>query len=416
MKGRRSRSCQVAIVGAGLAGLSAARSLVAAGIEPLVLEARDRVGGRTLTRHFADGTFVDEGGQWISPGQERIVALAADLGVALFPSWSEGATVHWSEGARHEAPGLFLPGEDAVAGAVLQAARELATMAREVPPDAPWQAPRAAEWDRVSLHDWLAANVAPVRARRILATAFEGVFASNTTRASLLAALFWARSGDPLTPFVATADPGPERRFVGGAQQISERMADDLGDSVLLGTRIRGIQNDADRVIAEATDLRIEARRAIITLPPALCARILYVPAMPRERDHLCQRAPMRWVIKVHCLYPSRFWVEAGLSGAVTSDAGIIRVCADDSPPSGTPGVLVGFIEEDQGCGWPGSPARSAAPPSWPTSAAISAQRRSARSSTASTTGAPTSSVAGPTRATGRRACGRPTAPPCAAR
>ena len=66
MKGRRSRSCDVAIIGAGLAGLCAARRLAASGIEPLVLEARARVGGRTLTSHFADGTFVDDGGQWIS--------------------------------------------------------------------------------------------------------------------------------------------------------------------------------------------------------------------------------------------------------------------------------------------------------------------------------------------------------------
>jgi monoamine oxidase len=105
VSGRRARSCDVVIVGAGLAGLSAARRLAAAGVEPLVLEARNRVGGRTLTSHFADGTFVDDGGQWISPGQDCVVALAAELGVALVPSWSEGAMVHWRDGVRHESAG-----------------------------------------------------------------------------------------------------------------------------------------------------------------------------------------------------------------------------------------------------------------------------------------------------------------------
>jgi monoamine oxidase len=247
---------------------------------------------------------------------------------------------------RYEAPSLFLPGDGAVAAAVQQAARELTAMAGAVPVEAPWEAPCAAEWDRVSLHEWLSGNVGSVQARRILAMAFEGVFASNTTRTSLLAALFWARSGDPLTPFVATVDPGPERRFVGGAQQLSLRMAEELGDRVLLGMPVMSIEHCSEGVIAETVNLGVRARRAIVTLPPALCGRIRYVPAMPRDRDHLCQRVPMRWVIKVHCLYPSRFWAAAGLSGAVTSDAGIVRVCVDNSPPSGFPGVLVGFIEE----------------------------------------------------------------------
>jgi len=90
----------------------------------------------------------------------------------------------------------------------------------------------------------------------------------------------------------------------------------------------------------------ISARRAVIAMPPALAGRIHYEPALPAMRDHLTQRVPMRWAIKVHCLYRRRFWTDEGLSGQVVSDAGAVRVCADNSPPSGAPGVLVGFIEE----------------------------------------------------------------------
>lgn len=338
--------CDVAIVGAGLSGLYAARILTAAGFDVRVVEARDRVGGRTLTRSFTDGTFFDDGGQWVSPGQNEVVALARELGVELFPSWSDGLTVHWRSGQRHLAPGLFLDDEDEVTAAVQGAARELFSMALSVDPERPWEA--RASWDDLSLHQWLADNVSLPQARRILATAIEGVFASNTLRTSLLAALYWVRCGDPLTPFVTTDDLGPEQRFAGGAQQLCSRMADELPGKIHLDVPVEEITQTDSSVILGAAGCQFAAQESIVSVPPALAQRIRYVPRLPALRDQLMQRAPMRWVVKVHCLYPRRFWTEEGLSGAVISDSGLVRVCADNSPPSGAPGVLVSFIEEAQ--------------------------------------------------------------------
>jgi monoamine oxidase len=183
-------------------------------------------------------------------------------------------------------------------------------------------------------------------ARRTLATAIEGVFARNSVPTSLLAALFWIRCGDPLTPFLATGDLGPERRFNGGAEQLSQRMAEALGQRVICRAAVTRISHTRDAVRVSAGDITVSAQRAIITIPPALSTRLQYEPPLPTMRDHLAQRAPMRWVIKVHCRYRRRFWVEEGLSGQTISDEGAVRVCADNSPPSGAPGVLVAFIEE----------------------------------------------------------------------
>jgi monoamine oxidase len=340
------RSCEVAIVGAGLSGLHAARTLAAAGVDVIVVEAQDRAGGRTLTAHLDDATFIDDGGQWVSPNQDRIVRLAAELGVELFPTWSDGRMVLVRDGQRLISDGLFVDGDGDAQAEATRAAKELAAMAESVPIDAPWTAPRASDWDAQRLHDWLGANVASERARIALATAIEGVFARNATSTSLLAALYWARCGDPLVPFTATDDPGPERRFVGGAQQLSELMARALGERVLLETPVHSLELRSRRVLVNAPERVIEARRAIVTLPPALAGRLRYLPGLRAARDHLCQRAPMRWVIKVHCVYPERFWADDGLSGAAAADDGLIRTTADNSPPSGTPGILVGFIEE----------------------------------------------------------------------
>ena len=163
--GQDTRACDVVIIGAGLSGLYAARTLVAAEVDVLVLEAQHRVGGRTRTTHLADGTYIDDGGQWVSPGQDRMVQLAAALGVTLFPSWGDGLTVDWHNGQRSTYHGLFPPGDPAAAPAARQAAALLTQMAGTVPLETPWTAPQATAWDQQTLHHWLAAIGLPWRPR-----------------------------------------------------------------------------------------------------------------------------------------------------------------------------------------------------------------------------------------------------------
>ena len=200
----------------------------------LVLEAQNRVGGRTLTGHFGDGTFVDDGGQWVNQGRIASPRWPKSLVSGCFQVGAKG-TVHWRASRRIISKDPFLLEDGDALRATRQAAAALATMAESVPSEAPWTAPRAAEWDAFTLHDWLCTHVESRAARHALATAIEGVFARNSAPTSLLAALFWIRCGDPLSPFLATSDLGPERRFDGGAEQLSQRMAEPLGQWVTTG-------------------------------------------------------------------------------------------------------------------------------------------------------------------------------------
>jgi monoamine oxidase len=196
-------------------------------------------------------------------------------------------------------------------------------MAADVPIDFPWTARLAGQWDQQALNDWLATHVHIERARMVLATAIQGIFWRNVSRTSLLAALFWIHAGDPLNPFVpgsgVTEETGPERRFVGGAQQLCLLMAARLGKRVKLDRPVNEVAQDAKGVLVRAKGREVRARYAVITLPPAMATRLRYVPALPTQRDHLGQHAPMHWAIKVHCVYPQRFWnLDAeNLSGTV---------------------------------------------------------------------------------------------------
>jgi monoamine oxidase len=335
----------VVVVGAGLAGLVAARDLVAGGADVVVLEARDRVGGRTLTLPAADGTPIDHGGQWIGPTQDRIAALAQSLGVTTFATWDRGLHTEFRDGRAHRFGGGFPASDPGTAVAMGVAIRELDAMAATVPPEAPWSAEQAPAWDAQTVESWLQARVTAEGARTWLRTAVRGTLAAEAGELSLLHALFVVRGAGGLASLLETAGGAQERRFHQGAQTISIRLAEALGERVVLGAPVSVVRHDAGGVVVEAAGRAVAAQRAILAIPPALAGRVAYRPALPGWRSQLTQRVPMGSVVKVHALYDEPFWRHHGLSGLVVSDRGPVEVVYDNSPEGGSPGVLVGFVE-----------------------------------------------------------------------
>jgi monoamine oxidase len=354
----RTEAVDAVVVGAGLAGLMAARELEAAGASVLVVEANDRVGGRTMTRSVA-GVPVEMGGQWIGPGQPRINALAGELGVEIFPSEVPGRTVFHEGGRRSEyAEGDEVPfAEPDAAAEVGRAFEALSRLAAEVPADAPWTAEKAREWDEQTLETWKLGQTTSVGARFYFDLAVESLYACEPHDVSLLSVLADVASSGGFGGLFEIEASAEEHRLVGGAQSLSERMARGLEGRVVLGSPVRRISQDDEGVLVESDGVSIEAGAVVVSVPPALRGRIEYAPALPPAHDGLSQRIPMGAVIKCSAVYDAPFWREAGLSGRAESDTGPCKVTCDNSVPGGDVGVLTGFVLGADARRWGGRPA-----------------------------------------------------------
>jgi monoamine oxidase len=336
----------VAVVGAGLAGLVAARDLLAAGLSVLVLEARDRVGGRLLNHTLESGAVVEIGGQWVGPTQDRVLALAEELSVGLFPTYVEGEHFLAVDGnvERYGGDDFALP-EDALAD-VGETQQRLEEMASTVPLDEPWRAAEAAAWDAQTVDAWLVANAKTETGLGYWRTLVPALFSAETAEMSLLHFLFYCRSGGTLDRLTATSGGAQESRLEGGSQQLALRLADRLGDDVVrLGAPVTAIHQDDGGVKVTHDGGVVEAVHAIVALPPSLAGRIRYSPALPPLRDQLTQQVPMGYVTKVQIAYPEPFWRAEGLSGSVFSLDDEVSVIFDNSPADLSCGVLLGFLE-----------------------------------------------------------------------
>ncbi len=340
----------VVIVGGGLAGLTTARRLAASGHDVRVLEARDRVGGRTCTVAAGADCWHDLGGQWVGPTQDHVAALLTELGLRTFPTWTAGDFMAGvgSELSRYRGriPRLGVR----VLADALQAQLRLDRMARRVPPDRPWDAVRALEWDSETFETWIRRATYTEGGGEYFRVISDAVFASEPSSFSLLHALAYIRSGQGVDHLIDTRGGAQQDRVMGGTQQMSELMATALGDRVMLNAPVHRVEygdegGAAGGVLVTTQVATVSARRAVVAVPPTLAGRIDYRPAMPARRDQLTQRMPAGAVIKCLAVYDHPFWRDDGLNGQVASNRPPVKITFDTSPPAGGSGVLLAFVE-----------------------------------------------------------------------
>jgi len=359
--GRRRRSVDVAVVGAGFAGLTAAVELQKHGKSVAVLEARDRVGGRAHNHHIGGGEISEAGATFVGPTQGHILRMAKRFKVGKFPTYDTGDNVYYRDGTRltysDKTPTGIVPPDPTVAADAAEVVSLMDQLSTEVPVDAPWQASRAGQWDGQTLDSWARSHSSYSKNenfRRLVEVATRPIFGAEPREISFLFTLFYiAASGDETHPGTfernfSTRGGAQMWRFHGGTELLAQKMARSLGKRVVLRSPVTGIVQRDSRVTVHSERLDVRAKRVIVAIPPTLAGRIRYQPQMPPGRDQLTQRLPQGTLMKVAVVYDRPFWRDAGLNGPALSLNGPVNATFDDSPPDGKPGVVFGFIGGDE--------------------------------------------------------------------
>lgn len=342
----------VAVVGAGPAGLMAARTLQAGGLSVAVLEARDRVGGRTWSR-VIDGAFLELGGQWVSPDQTELLGLLDELGLQTFPRHREGASVYLApDGSRHEYTGEMFPAEEHTQAEMRRLIAALDALAAEIGPHTPWEHPKARELDTITFTEWLRTQSEDAAARENIGIFLAGGMLTKPAHAfSALQAVLMAASAGGFSHLV-DEDFILDRRVVGGMQSVSEAMADRLEPgTVHLDSPVRRIEwgegPDDGGVVVVSDTVTVEAQKVIVAVPPNLYSRISFSPPLPWLQQQMHQHQSMGLVIKVHAVYETPFWRDAGLSGTGFGAGELCQEVYDNTNCGEARGALVAFVADE---------------------------------------------------------------------
>jgi monoamine oxidase len=343
------READVCIVGAGFAGMGAAWRLHQQGLSVVVMEARDRVGGRTWTECLQDGTPIERGGAWFGPGQDCAYTLATEMGRSSYPTFFEGEQILVEKGKPIRYSGLVpLRINPWQLGNLGLTVARLDGMARKVPSDEPWKARKAREWDAQTIGRWVTNNTARGTGRDMIVSFVTGLFGCDLSEVSLLGVLHMISSNGGINDLASIKGGHQQDRVVGGTQSILEELRGRLGDEVHLGAPVRDIRYGKDGVDVNSQGVMVHARRAIVAVPLWLCDRILWDPPLPIDRAQLIQRVPPGHFWKIHVVYDDPFWRTQGLNGQSLDTGSVVALTLDGCGPIPGAGVLVIFASGAQ--------------------------------------------------------------------
>lgn len=354
-------SVDVAVIGAGLAGLTAAQHLLDAGKSVIVLEARNRVGGKVYNQPLKNGGVTEVGAEFVGPTQDAVLALIKELGLETFDTYNQGKSVFWRNNTRTAYAadpqlGVIPPvGEDALIQIATTQA-ELDGWAATINTSAPWEHAQAAEWDKQTFEQYLASAALVADAHLVLSTALKGILSVEPREVSLLYVLAYiAAAGNEttvgdLTRLVDVTDAAQEKRVVGGTGLIPTRLAEKVGTKhIALNAAVSCVTKSAKGYTITSQAGTVRAKKVVLALAPPLVNRIQFSPPLPASRQRLNKEMRMATIGKGIPIYDTPFWrTQENLNAQVFSDRGSVRVTFDSTPEDTAFGAILGFILGDE--------------------------------------------------------------------
>lgn len=327
----------VIIVGAGFSGLAAGLKLKEQGIKSVIIEARDRVGGRTKTEFLPDGTQIDIGGQWIGPTQDRMYELVEKYGVKTFNTIAEGSsTIQFEEGKLIE----YMPYE------VINLLKKVDALAKTVNLDKPWETNDADKLDHETFRTWLERNSESKEATnfvgRILA---GGLLSANSGEISVLQMILYIATGNGTSILLGMHGGAQQDRLIGGPQYLAKCMAEDFGlENIYFNQDVRNIEYSENLVeVTSASGTKFKAKKIILAIPPAVANKVIFKPELPVMKSRMLKQLLPGSALKFHAIYSNPFWREKGISGVTNSNFGFITESVDNSLPNSKKGIITFF-------------------------------------------------------------------------
>jgi monoamine oxidase len=332
------------VIGGGYAGLSAAKALKEANQRILLLEARDRVGGRVMTQRYDDGTYVDLGGSYLGREQPRMYAFVKEFGVETFDAYTPGKNVLAYRNKHLSYAGDRFPLRLWEQIDLKLLIDRFENLSKTINVDRPWESPDALELDNMTLAEWIRRNAWTKATRDMFAMACETIWGARAAEISALHAFFYAKAGVNLTTLLSSAGGAQNQLIKGGSQTIVDKIHAGLGDSIRIGEPVVRIdQSSAEGITVMTSKTTYKTRRVIVAIPPPQVLRITFDPPLPHQRRILLEHMTMGSYWKYIALYTKPFWREGGFSGEAISPDGLLSVLFDASPQEGY-GVLMGFV------------------------------------------------------------------------
>jgi monoamine oxidase len=324
----------------------------------VILEANDQPGGRVHNLRVGPGPdqITEAGAEWVADGQDRILALLKEYGLSTYPTYTTGSSVFYNGTQVYQYSGSIPSGLDpADEAAVLDAVVKLTAMAATVPLDAPQMAPQAAEWDAQTFGQWAKENIATPNAQTLVANSLCGAFGPAPEQQSLLHFLFVAQSAGGPQDLVSTQG-ALQYRVKGGAASLVQKLSKQMGNRLVVDNPVFKITQSKAGVRLVTAKGTYAASQVIVAMAPPMAGRIVYEPALPVARDQFTQHTPMGGIMKIFTVYPTPFWRDAGLNGMSGLLTGPFAATFDNTPPAGSPGVLMSLVSSTSYLTWASRP------------------------------------------------------------